>query len=175
MDAAEPCRLSNVEVTSPVRGRSQANCVHVEPRTLKAGLCFCALAQPQFCWRLVTLGGQWGCAGPGRSMGPPPTSDERKTYRCSGPRLHPRPPPPVRRTPSAPRARRGSLVADFAPLRLSTHLGRYVVAYPPGSFRLHRTLPSSPCRSPSDRPGVDLRDSSTMATALWRGAIPWVC
>ena len=39
--------------------------------TLKAGLCFCALAQPQFCLRLLTLGGRWGCAGPGRSTGPP--------------------------------------------------------------------------------------------------------
>jgi hypothetical protein len=42
-----------------------------EPRTLKAGLCFGALGQPQFCLSLGMGRGTWGCAGQGRSRGPP--------------------------------------------------------------------------------------------------------
>jgi hypothetical protein len=55
-------------VTFPGQGSIQ-QISQAEPRTLKVGFCFCALAQPQFYLRLVTLGGRWGCGGPARSMG----------------------------------------------------------------------------------------------------------
>jgi hypothetical protein len=99
-------------------------------------------------------GGRWGCAGPGRSMGPP------LLHRMSGRIMVVA---ALGYTPAPPRLYRGSeprlapqlggvRLSGLALLRLSTHLGRYVVAYPPGSFRLHRTLPAVPRRSPSDRP-----------------------
>jgi hypothetical protein len=104
-----------------------------EPRTLKAGLCFCALAQPQFCLRLLTLGGRWGCAGPGRSTGPPLLHwlIERRMV-VSG--LGYTPGPPMTdvtrfRTPLVPSG--GVRLSLTRAAAFDPHLGRYVVAYSP--------------------------------------------
>jgi hypothetical protein len=62
-----------------------------EPRTLKAGLCFGALGQPQFCLSLgIWVGGHGGAQARGGQGAAPLTLVEREAYGCSGPRLHPR-------------------------------------------------------------------------------------
>ena len=61
--------LGALKTRTPPQGIQHVVIGRVPPA--QAGLCFCALAQPQFCLRLVTLGGGWGAQPRGGPWGRP--------------------------------------------------------------------------------------------------------